>query len=153
MKHRNYRVDSGFTCVQCHQVVSADPEISGVNNRNHCPLCLYSRHVDLDRAGDREAECKSKMRPVGLTVKRLNKKYGSQQGELMIIHQCVGCEKISINRIAADDDTALLLAVFESGQNLEPELRRHIQSEGIQILGAEDKELVHTRLFGKSDSD
>lgn len=151
MKHRRYRTDSDFTCIQCHQPISSNPEISGVNNRNHCPFCLYSRHVDLERAGDRKAECKSKMRPIGLTVKRLNKKYGSQQGELMIIHQCLGCGKRSINRIAADDDTGLLLSIYEQGQKLDPDLRAEIEEEGIQILGSGDKELVHTRLFGRRE--
>jgi hypothetical protein len=147
MRQRQYRTGSDFTCLNCHQPVSADPAISGVNNRNHCPFCLYSRHVD-ETAGDRRAECKSKMRPVGLTAKRLNKKYGSQQGELMIIHQCTGCGKISINRIAADDNNGLLLAAFQNGQALERELHAQIEQEGIQILTAADETLVRTRLFG-----
>src|SRR5512137_2268473 len=66
----------GFKCVFCHVFVSAEPALSGVQNRNHCPYCLWSRHLDLLRPGDRLAACKEKMKPVGLTFKKTAKKYG-----------------------------------------------------------------------------
>src|SRR5512139_2755149 len=94
-----------FRCLACGYLVSAQPVVSGVHNRNHCPYCLWSRHLDLYEAGDRLAACKAGMRPVGLTLKRSRDKYGGQAaGELMLVHQCSECGKLSINRIAADDD-------------------------------------------------
>ncbi len=65
---KNYNKD--FKCIHCHHLVPADSLVSGVINRNHCPYCLYSRHLDLHQAGDRLSACKSQMQPVALTFKR-----------------------------------------------------------------------------------
>jgi DNA-directed RNA polymerase subunit RPC12/RpoP len=106
--------DGNFRCAHCGQQVVFDPLISGVKNRNHCPHCLWSRHVDLNRPGDRLAECKGGMRPIGLTLKRSRNKYARERdGEVMLIHQCAECGKLSINRIAADDNEALILQTLE----------------------------------------
>lgn len=151
MKHHYDKITSDFTCKHCHNYVSTDPFFSGVNNRNHCPYCLWSRHMDMFEPGDRMAACKAAMQPVGLTLKRTNKKYGSQQGELMIIHQCVECERISINRIAADDDNENLLAVFENTCHLDGATQSRITMNGIHALTEEDSALVRARLFGWSE--
>ena len=42
--------DAGFQCGHCRNFVNAEPFISGVKNRNHCPCCLWSKHVDLYKA-------------------------------------------------------------------------------------------------------
>ena len=55
------RGEESFCCIHCKQRVSTHREASGVNNRNHCPYCLTSRHVDLNKPGDRRATCLSKM--------------------------------------------------------------------------------------------
>ena len=44
------RVVEDFTCGQCGAAVTGD------GYTNHCPLCLWSRHVDIN-PGDRAAEC------------------------------------------------------------------------------------------------
>jgi len=48
------------------------------------------------------------MRPIGLTYKRTRKKYGDQRGEMMLVHLCMDCGKVSLNRVAADDDSEML---------------------------------------------
>ncbi len=144
------RAADGFSCVQCHAFVSSDPASSGVQNRNHCPFCLWSSHVDLETAGDRLAACRSRMEPIGLTVKSTRKKYGPGQGELMLIHLCRGCEKLSINRIAADDSPAALLAAFEASFRLPAGLVTRLQGDGIRPLTEAHRELVRTQLFGRS---
>lgn len=146
MKHRFDTITSDFICKHCHNHVSTDPILSGVNNRNHCPYCLYSRHMDHYEAGDRLSACKAEMRPVGLTLKKANKKYGKQQGELMIIHQCVDCGKISINRTAADDIDDYLLEIFYNTHTMNRATRQQIEQAGIEIL--DDERLVRARLFG-----
>jgi hypothetical protein len=88
--------------------VVADPFFSGVQHRNHCPYCLWSRHLDHEKAGDRLSACKAGMRPIGLTYKRTRKKYGDQRGEMMLVHLCLDCGKVSLNRVAADDDSEML---------------------------------------------
>ncbi len=148
MKHHFDTITSDFRCKHCHNYVSTDPFLSGVNNRNHCPYCLYSRHMDLYKAGDRLSACKAEMKPVGLALKRTNKKYGSLQGELMMIHQCVECGSLSINRIAADDDNQTILAIFAGSQHLDPQTGSRIAQSGIYPLQASDLDLVRARLFG-----
>ena len=59
----------------CHVIVSSAHLLSGVNNRNHCPYCLWSCHLDLYTAGDRLSACKAPMKPIGLTMKRSRNKY------------------------------------------------------------------------------
>jgi hypothetical protein len=148
MKHHFDTMTSDFRCKHCRQYVSTDPILSGVNNRNHCPYCLYSRHMDHYEAGDRLSACKAEMRPAGLTLKRANKKYGKQQGELMIVHQCVECGSVSANRIAADDDAETILAIFESSLDLDCQTQTNIEAGGIQLLQAQDTHIVRARLYG-----
>jgi len=94
-----------FKCSRCNAWVNSDPRLSGVNHHNHCPYCLHSRHLDTLKAGDRLSGCLATMRPVGLTLTRTRNKYAREDsGELMLIHHCLGCGKLSINRIAADDN-------------------------------------------------
>lgn len=138
-----------FRCVHCQRTISTNPILSGVNNRNHCPYCLWSRHMDLHQAGDRLAACKGQMQPVGLTLKRTNKKYGKDsQGELMLIHRCVECGKLSANRIAADDINALVLETFERSLHLDPAIKARMAESGIQALDATDRPTVQARLMG-----
>ena len=144
-----YPGDAGFTCVHCRHYVSSAVILSGVNNRNHCPYCLWSRHLDLRQAGDRLAACKEKMRPIGLTFKRTLKKYAQKtQGELMLVHQCVECGHVSINRIAADDDIENILQVFQSSFELALELKARLEKDGVHIVEAGDAPMVQVQLLG-----
>jgi hypothetical protein len=72
----------------------------GTRHRNHCPYCLWSRHVD-ESPGDRRCACRAPMKPVGIEVK--------DHGEWAIIHRCTGCNTIKTNRIAGDDVELALL--------------------------------------------
>lgn len=138
-----------FKCIHCRSHVSANPFLSGVHNRNHCPYCLWSRHLDLYRSGDRLAACKGQMRPIGLALKKTNKKYGKDQGELMLVHQCLDCGKVSANRIAADDIADYLYEVYEHSLDLDCAARRQIQDGGVEPLNAQHAGIVEKRLFGR----
>lgn len=151
MKNRFDRINADFKCVHCNHYVSTDTFLSGVVNRNHCPYCLHSRHLDLYKAGDRLSACKAEMRPVGLTLKKTNKKYGKNQGELMIIHRCVDCGDFSINRIAADDIASTIYEIFEKSLRLDKHTIEQMAACGIVPLNADDEEIVHARLFGWAD--
>lgn len=63
--------------------------------RDHCPACLYSRHVDHDGPGDRLSSCLGFLQPIAI----------DQDGKkgFIISYRCVKCGKTSRNR-AADDD-------------------------------------------------
>lgn len=93
-----------FTCKHCGTAVPNDAP--GTRNRNHCPACLYSRHVDITR-GDRKSKCGGMMKPVGI-VKRDN-------GENLVVHQCQGCGFVSKNRVAGDDDDKLVEDLLKDG--------------------------------------
>jgi hypothetical protein len=138
-----------FKCANCRAIVSSAHLLSGVNNRNHCPYCLWSCHLDLFAPGDRLSACKSPMQPIGLTMKKGRNKYQPEtRGELMLIHECIECMTLSINRIAADDDSATVIAVFENSFTLGYQVHATCQTNGIVLLNAEDEAIVHTQLYG-----
>ena len=142
------QTDDGFLCKHCNVYVSSASFLSGVENRNHCPYCLWSRHMDLYAAGDRLSACKSPMKPIGLTTKATNKKYSPGRGELMLIHLCTECETLSINRIAADDIPQTVFAVFEGSFRLGALMRSRLETDGIAALTSMDSDTVHAQLFG-----
>ncbi|UCD76747.1 MAG: RNHCP domain-containing protein [Phycisphaerales bacterium] len=98
MSRRSRTELKGFTCIHCRQQVSA--RAIGSQHRNHCPYCLWSRHVDI-RPGDRGCGCRGAMAPVAIDV--------HSDGEWSIIHRCTGCGALRTNRIAGDDQELALL--------------------------------------------
>ena len=144
--------NANFTCIHCGALVVVDPLLAGVLNRNHCPYCLWSRHLDLFEAGDRMCACKSPMRPVGLSLKQRRKKYAREDsGELMLIHTCVECSAVSINRIAADDLDDAIIALFDQSLDLDDSERLVLANQFIRMLSESDRWLVEERLFGRAD--
>jgi len=89
-----------FRCEHCGQSVAT--RSAGSAHRNHCPHCLWSKHVD-HRPGDRSACCDGPMEPVAVWVRK--------GGEWAIIHRCAACGDLHSNRIAVDDNEALLLSL------------------------------------------
>jgi len=138
-----------FVCINCRNFVSSEALLSGVHHRNHCPYCLSSRHLDLFKAGDRLSACKASMRPVALTLKKTAKRYTAEaKGEIMLVHQCEGCGKLSINRIAADDSTQVLMDIFErSGSMSRQEFL--FKQDDIHILTQNDRPVLQTQLIGR----
>lgn len=95
---KRVEVSEPFKCRHCRAFVGIPP--TGGRNRNHCPLCLYSLHVDGKTAGDRASDCRSLMAPVG-TFYRPNL-------EQVVVHRCLGCDFTRYNRVAADDNPVVL---------------------------------------------
>lgn len=79
------------------------PILFGGKHRNHCPYCLYSRHVDGNVPGDRAGACGGSMAPVAAFVR--------PNGEHAVVHRCLTCSFERYNRIAADDDFELVLSL------------------------------------------
>ena len=140
----------GFTCVVCHLPINSDPLLSGVNNRNHCPYCLSSRHVDLYQAGDRMNACRASMKAIGLAWKSSRNKYGTTNGELMIVHLCDECDAVSINRIAADDNLEKLEDLFEKTLRMEKSRKVKLWEYGILLLEYHHQPELKQCLFGKT---
>ena len=82
--------NTAFVCAHCGREVL--PLTNG-SYRNHCPFCLYSRHVDF-LPGDRAAACGGLMRPVGM-------RYHSKKG-YQILHRCERCGAERWNKAAGD---------------------------------------------------
>jgi hypothetical protein len=77
-----------FVCENC------GAEVEGSGYTNHCPKCLWSKHVDID-PGDRAEDCGGMMEPL---------KVESDSGSFIIVHRCVKCGKEKRNKMASDDD-------------------------------------------------
>jgi hypothetical protein len=85
-----------FDCLHCGATVR------GNGYTNHCPHCLWSRHVDVD-PGDRAADCGGPMEPVGALY---------EGGRTVLVQRCRRCGHSRRNRTAADDARAAVLALF-----------------------------------------
>lgn len=88
-----------FRCRHCRTMIGPVP--SGGRHRNHCPVCLHSRHVDEKMPGDRLSSCGATMAPIG--------HFTRPNGEYGLVHLCLACGVRRQNRIAADDDFDLVL--------------------------------------------
>ena len=83
-------IDEAFLCDYCHQKV----EKLGYTARDHCPYCLYSKHVDI-LPGDRQNDCHGLLKPIGI------EKY---KNTYKIIYKCLKCHQLHKNICANDDD-------------------------------------------------
>jgi len=77
-----------FKCEHC------GAEVIGNGYTNHCPKCLWSKHVD-NNPGDREAKCKGMMNPTRIEGKI---------GEWVIVHTCERCGYQKRNKVAEEDE-------------------------------------------------
>lgn len=68
---------------------------------NHCPACLWSRHLDKNAPGDRDSTCAAGMEPVAVTVRG--------EGRWVLIHRCLDCGRLRMNKTALDDNPLVLL--------------------------------------------
>lgn len=98
--YRKIPCQETFICRVCGEPVA--PDGAGSDHRNHCPRCLSSIHVD-NEPGDRASLCGGIMDPIGVWVRK--------NGEWAIIHRCRSCGILHSNRVAADDNPALLMSI------------------------------------------
>lgn len=88
--------EEAFVCGHCGKDVTP---LGQGTYRNHCPFCLWSRHVDDLGPGDRASLCGQMMEPVGIDTRK---------GDWVIRHRCAGCGKEIVNKFAPDDDRTVL---------------------------------------------
>lgn len=81
------RTKENFTCEKCGF------KIVGDGYTNHCPQCLWSKHVDIE-PGDRQASCGGLMRPV-----RIEK----DGGGYAVLHRCITCGHEKRNKLQKED--------------------------------------------------
>lgn len=86
-------INESFQCENCWKDITKHPEWSA---RNHCPFCLYSKHLDKAFPWDRDSNCFWLMPAIWIDYKK-NKWW-------MIKHKCTKCGKEILNKIAIDDN-------------------------------------------------
>ena len=96
MKRFN-ELDEGFICEHCGKEVNP----LGYTSRDHCPYCLYSKHVDIN-PGDRQNTCLGLLKPIDI------EKY---KDTYKIIYKCEKCHETHKNIIAKDDDYNTILNI------------------------------------------
>lgn len=88
-------IDEEFICDNCGKTVSK----SNYTARDHCPHCLYSKHVDIN-PGDRLNDCLGLLEPIG--IEKFKNTY-------KIIYKCEKCKKLHKNIMANDDNMDLII--------------------------------------------
>ena len=86
-------IDENFVCENCGKEVQR----LGYTARDHCPYCLYSKHLDIN-PGDRLNKCGGLMRPIGIE-------------KFKIIYSCQKCSQLHKNIMASDDDFDVIISL------------------------------------------
>jgi transcription elongation factor Elf1 len=89
-----------FKCEHC------GVEVKGNGYTNHCPACLWSKHVDIN-PGDRAAleTCGGMMRPIRVEL---------EKQEYIITHECVKCGHSKRNKMSLDDDFDVITQIAQT---------------------------------------
>lgn len=78
-----------FTCEVC------GTKVKGTGFTNHCPNCLWSKHVDEQVPGDRKSNCQGLMEPINVEI---------NHGEYSLLHRCQKCGKEMKNKVDSEDN-------------------------------------------------
>ena len=89
------RTKEDFVCEHCGKHVAGD------GYTNHCPSCLYAKHVDV-HPGDRAEVCQGLMEPIG---------YERVDGRERLTHRCLTCGLVRKNRVQERDDFEAVIAI------------------------------------------
>jgi len=81
-----------FECGHCGE------RVHGNGYTNHCPTCLWSKHVDIS-PGDRFSECRSLMKPLRVE---------GGMNRWIIVHECISCGYEKRNHVSDADDREIL---------------------------------------------
>lgn len=88
-------INESFTCEYCNKEVQK----SSYTARDHCPFCLYSKHVDIN-PGDRQNKCHGLLEPIG--IEKFKDSY-------KILYKCIKCGETHKNIIEKDDDMNIII--------------------------------------------
>jgi len=92
------RTIEDFICEHC------GASVRGNGYTNHCPVCLWSRCVDIN-PGDRASQCNGMMRPIGIE---------SSGDKFIIIHKCEKCGKTARCKSAPDDNIDAIISLSQN---------------------------------------
>lgn len=94
------KLDDTFICENCGKEVNK----LNYSSRDHCPYCLYSKHVDIN-PGDRMNNCLGMLVPIGI------EKY---KNTFKILYVCNKCKEKHKNIMAKDDDMNKIIEISKS---------------------------------------
>ena len=89
------KTKENFICAHC------GASVLGNGYTNHCPKCLWSKHVD-NNPGDRQSDCDGMMKPIAITVKGR---------DYIITHKCQKCGKVINQKASENDDINTIIAI------------------------------------------
>lgn len=90
------RKKEDFACRHC------GGHVKGSGYTDHCPKCLWSRHVDIN-PGDRQVDCRGMMEPIN----------AEQKGDEYIIHyRCQKCSYEHQVKAAKNDNFETILQLL-----------------------------------------
>lgn len=89
------RKKEDFVCEVC------GTKVTGTGYTNHCPNCLWSKHVDDKIPGDRSSPCQELMEPILIET---------IHGQQSVVHKCK-CGKIMRNKIVREDNFEKVLEI------------------------------------------
>ena len=89
------RKKEDFVCEHC------GTKVTGNGYTNHCPNCLYSKHVDVCPGGRAES-CGGLREPIDLELK---------DGKYILVHRCQKCGFIRRNKVCDGDNFEAVLAL------------------------------------------
>jgi transcription elongation factor Elf1 len=92
------RTIEDFTCGHC------GANVLGNGYTNHCPVCLWSKHVDIN-PGDRLNTCGGMMKPVAVEI---------DHGEYILIHRCENCGISKRNKTVPTDNFDVVVGLFKT---------------------------------------
>lgn len=93
-------IDESFTCENCGKTI--EPLVYSA--RDHCPYCLFSKHVDI-LPGDRANECHGLLEPI--KIEKFKNTY-------KIIYKCKKCHQTHKNIMANDDDMNIIIELSKN---------------------------------------
>lgn len=93
-------IDEKFICEKCGKEINP----LGYTARDHCPHCLYSKHVDI-MPGDRANSCRGLLEPI--KIEKFKNTY-------KIIYKCEKCHEMHKNVMANDDNIDLIIELSKN---------------------------------------
>lgn len=89
-----------FVCENCGERVVGD------GYTDHCPKCLWGKHVDKEIPGDRASECRGMLEPIGAVY---------EKEKFKIKYKCQKCGHIFSVRENVGDERDILLGLVSVG--------------------------------------
>ena len=99
---RNFlRKKENFICENCGE------EVNGDGYTDHCPKCLWGKHVDEEIPGDRASDCKGLMEPIA-------SQFSISNFQFSIKYKCIKCGHIFKVREGKEDEREKLISLLDN---------------------------------------